>query len=203
VVGLMNQAILFLWVCFGLLAPVARADSAPITIDFENLSDSTYVGSTYASQGIIFNGAVVLTAGISLNDLEFPPHSGTNVAFDANGPITLSFLTPISSFSAFFTYLSPVTVTGFDALNQTVATTQSLFSANNVSTGNAPNELIQLNDPSGISQVTLAGDPAGDSFVFDDVTFTQISFTTVPEPGTLTLLALSLFVMVLFHKALI
>jgi hypothetical protein len=199
----MNKAILFLSVCFGLFAPAARADSAPITIDFENLSDSTDVGSAYASQGIIFNGATVLTAGVSLNELEFPPHSGTNVAFDANSPITLTFLTPISSFSAFFTYVSPVTVTGFDALNQAVATAQSLLSANNVSTGNAPDELIQLNDSSGISQVTLAGDPAGGSFVFDDVTFTPINSTTVPEPGTLTLLALSLFVLVLFHKALI
>src|SRR5580704_11463446 len=100
----------------GLLPKETRADS--FTIDFENLSDSTSVGSAYASSGVIFTNALVVTAGISLNEFDFPPNSGSNVVVDNGGPITLTFLTPVSSFSGFFTYALPLTVDGFGSSNQ-------------------------------------------------------------------------------------
>src|SRR5438445_3289421 len=53
-----------------------QADSITLT-DFEGLVDGTSVGSLIP--GLVFTNATVLTAGISLNDFDFPPHSGKNV----------------------------------------------------------------------------------------------------------------------------
>ena len=94
---------------------------------------------------------------VSLNESEFPPTSGINVAFDDGGPITITFLTPVTNVSAFFTYSSPLTLTAFDNLSNTVASATSLFSANFVSSGNPPDELISLSYLAGISEVTIAG----------------------------------------------
>jgi len=178
--------ILLLFLFSGLLPKTTRADST--TINFENLSDSTTVGSAYASSGVIFTNAVILTAGESLNELDFPPHSGSNVVGDVFGPITLTFLTPVSSFSGFFTYAAHLTLDGYGSSNQLLVTASSLFSANSVSSGNQPNELIQLNFPGGIDSVTITGDPAGTSFALDDVSFTTVPTNTVPEPGSVSLL---------------
>jgi hypothetical protein len=184
---MMKPAFIVLLLLFSALLPKeTRADS--FTIDFENLSDSTSVGSAYASSGVIFTNALVATAGISLNEFDFPPNSGSNVVVDDGGPITLTFLTPVSSFSGFFTYALPLTVDGFGSSNQLLVSASSLFSANFVSSGNAPNELIQLNFPGGIDSVTITGDPGGSSFALDDVSFTTVPASTVPEPGSVSLL---------------
>jgi hypothetical protein len=176
--------ILLLFLFSGFVLPKeTRADS--VTIDFENLSDSTVVGSAYASSGVIFTNAVIATAGVSLNELEFPPHSGSNVVVDSGGAITLTFLTPISSFSGFFTYAFPLTLEGFGSSNQLLVTVNSLFSTNFVSSGNQPNELIQFNFPGGIDSVTITGDPLGSSFALDDASFTT---AVTPEPGSVSLL---------------
>ena len=179
--------IVLLCLSSGLLPKETRADSATTTtIDFENQGDGTPVGSLYASSRVIFTNAVILTAGISLNESDFPPDSGTNVVADTLGPITLTFLTPISSFSGFFTYASPLTLDGFGSSGQLLVTASSLFSENFVSSGNPPNELIQLNFPGGIDSVTITGDPLGGSFALDDASFTTVA--TVPEPGSVSLL---------------
>jgi hypothetical protein len=177
--------ILLLFLFSGLLPKATRADS----IDFENLTDGTRVGSLYASSGVIFTNAVIASAGVSLNEFEFPPHSGSNVVFDAGDPITLTFLTPVSSFSGFFTYAFPLTLNGYGSSNQLLVTASSLFSTNlGLSSLNQPNELIQLNFPGGIDSVTITGDPGGGSFVLDDASFTSVATNTVPEPGSGSLL---------------
>jgi hypothetical protein len=176
--------ILLLFLFSGFFLPQeTRADSA--TIDFENLSDSTNVGSAYASSGVIFTNAVIATAGVTLSELEFPPDSGSNVVVDSGGAITLTFLTPVSSFSGFFTYAFPLTLEGFGSSNQLLVTVSSLFSTNFVSSGNQPNELIQLNFPGGIDSVTITGNPLGSSFALDDASFTTVA---TPEPGSVSLL---------------
>jgi hypothetical protein len=178
--------LLLLLSCSALLPTETRADS--VTIDFENLIDSTLVGSAYASSGVIFTNAIIATAGTSLNEFDFPPHSGSNVVFDFGGPITLTFLTPVSSFSGFFTYASPLTLNGLGTSNQLLVTASSLFSTNFVSSGNQSNELIQLNFPGGIDSVTIIGDPGGLSFTLDDASFTTVAAAPVPEPSSLLLL---------------
>jgi len=166
------------------------------TISFEGLPDSTILTNQYL--GLTFTNAIVLSTGIGVNEFEFPPHSGTNVASDNNGPLSIIFSGPVSSFSGYFTYAAPLTLAAFNAANTQVASASSLFSANYVSSGNPPNELLQVSFAPGISRVTITGDPAGGSFVMDDITYTSASPAT-PEPGTLVFLTVGLGIIGLRH----
>ena len=172
------------------LALAAIPAQAATIIDFEGLADSTPIGTTYSALGITFTNALVITAGISLNELEFPPTSGQNAVIDNGGPIQLAFASPVSSFFAYFTYASPLTLTAYDSANDVLTSAVSAFSQNFVSSGNPPDESISLTYSTGIDHITIAGDPAGGSFVMDDVTFnTSISSggPSTPEPRTLLL----------------
>lgn len=157
------------------------------TITFEAFGDSTIV--TNEIPGLSFTNATVLSAGISLNEFDYPPVSGSNVLFDDGGPITIEFSTQAVSVGAYFTYMVPITFTAFDSANNELGSAISVFSENYVSSGNPANELLQLAFGSPISKITISGDPAGYSFVMDDLTYSTGS-TPVPEPGTLSLLAL-------------
>ena len=164
------------------------------TIDFETFPDSTPIADstpiTTQFPGLTFFNTTVITAGISLNEFEFPPHSGSNVAFDDGGPISIAFASPILSFGGYFTYAEPLALAAFDSTSAQVATAVSLFSSNlalSGDPGSSPNEFLQVSFASGISSVTMMGDPLGGSFVMDDVTYTT-SQATVPEPNSLILL---------------
>jgi hypothetical protein len=179
------SVVLFLLIC----VPAAFADI--MTIDFEGVVDLTPITNQYA--GLVFSNATVISAGVSLNEFEFPPHSGINVAFDDGGMMSISFLTPVLNFSAFFTYTQPLTLTANDALNNVVASVSSQF-ANNLAlsgdAGSSANELLSLNFAGGISEITIAGGPGGGSFTVDDITVeTSDTTSTVPEVSSLTLLA--------------
>jgi hypothetical protein len=168
---------------------------ADITVlDFEGFPDGTSLTTQYP--GITFSNATVLSAGITLNEVELPPYSGTNVVFDDGGPMTISFASPILSFGGYFTYYEPLTLQAFDAGNAPVASATSAFSINVGcdpgpiclgDPGSGPNEFLAVNFPSGISSVTITGDPAGTSFVLDDATITTAS-VSVPEPSSIVLL---------------
>ena len=170
-----------------LLLAVAALLPVPLAADiltFEGFSDSTSLTSQYP--GLTFQSATVITAGISLNEFEFPPHSGINVVFDDGGPISILFASPIIGFSGYFTYGLPLTLNAFDSGSNQVGQALSLFSSNlalSGDTGSSPNEFLSLSFAAGISSVTITGDPAGGSFVLDDATFTP-----VPEPNSLVLL---------------
>ncbi len=170
-----------------------------ITLNFEGLPDGTPIGNTYAAQGALFMNATAITAGLSLNEFEFPPRSGENVATDSGGPIDISFSALISSFSAYFTYTTPVDIIAFNSADQQVGQAISLFSANYVSSGNPPNELIQVAFASGIDHIVITGNPTGGSFVMDDVTFNN-SVSASPEPGTLISLGIGLFTVGMFRR---
>ncbi len=173
----------------GIVVFGGHADAAPVTLDFEGFPDSTILATQYP--GITFTNAIILTSGISLNEFEFPPHSGVNVVSDNAGPMTIDFSTPITSFGGYFTYLEPLTLNGSNARNKQVASATSLFS-NNLAClagppcpgdpGSTPNELIQLTFTGGMSSVTITADPAGGSFTLDDATYTTASTISVPEP---------------------
>src|SRR5215471_5774733 len=115
------------------------------TITFDTLADGDVVTTQYA--GVTFSNTVVFTAGISLNEFEFPPRSGPNVASDIGGPITIDFTTPVTNFSAYFTYLVPLTITGFNSSNVAIASAGSAFGSNlalSGDPGSSPNELLTL-----------------------------------------------------------
>jgi hypothetical protein len=147
----------------------------PVVIDFEAFGD----GEELATQvpGVRFSNAMVLTAGASLNEFEFPPHSSANVVVDNGGPLTMTFDSPILSFAGFFTYQSRITVMALDAENHVLGTVTSTFSTNTALAGEAgssPNERLTLTSDSGISSIVILGNPDGGSFVVDDATFTPL-----------------------------
>src|SRR5437867_13378164 len=94
------QAFVFL----ALVAPIHPAQA--ITSDFEDFLDSTPL--TTQVSGLTFSKATVITAGISLNESAFPPHSGTDVVFDAGGQLRIDFNTPQASVGWFFACALPI-----------------------------------------------------------------------------------------------
>ncbi len=191
------------WIVALLFCVGAHAD----TINFEGLTDGTSVGSYYA--GLTFTNATVLSAGVSLNELEFPPHSGQNVVLDDGGPIRINFALPVSAFSAYFTYASPLLISAFDGSGTLLGAVTSSFLANYTSSGNPPNELLSLAFGQGIASVLLAGDPAGGSFVMDDISYSvggavppppPPPVTTTPEPSAVVLLGTGVLIMLLLHQ---
>jgi hypothetical protein len=146
----------------------AFAQNAPFT--FEGYADSTVLTNQYT--GAIFSNAIVLTAGVTLNEFEFPPHSPSNVASDNGGPISIVFSSGVNSFSGYFTYSVPLTVQAFDSSNHLLTSATSAFSNNEALSGvsRSPNELLQVSSATSIYKVVIAGSAQGVSFVMDDVT---------------------------------
>jgi hypothetical protein len=178
-----------------LAAPAILANT--ITINFEGLPDSTILTNQYS--GVTFTNAIILSAGISLNEFEFPPHSGVNVASDNGGPMSIVFTSPIASFSGYFTYAESLTVQAFGSDSNQVALAASLFSNNEAMSGvpgSSPNEFLRVGSSGGISRIAITGDPAGGSFALDDVAYST-SAASVPEPGTLLVAGLGLLCLIL------
>ena len=173
-------------------APAAlRADT--VVIDFETFPDGTPIADstsiTTQFPGLTFTSTTVITAGISLNEFEFPPYSGLNVAFDDGGPMSITFATPVLSLGGYFTYAEPLTLAGLDASSTEVASATSAFSSNlalSGDPGSSPNEFLSVSFAGGISSVTITGDPAGGSFVLDNATYTTPA-ASVPEPSSIFL----------------
>jgi len=176
-----------------------------VTLDFEGFSDSTILTNQYSGLGATFSNTIIFTAGISLNEFELPPQSGVNVAFDNNGPISISFTNPVLSFGGFFTYAVPLTLAAFDATSTQVGSAMSAFNSNLALSGDAgssPNEFLQVSSAGGISSVTITGDPGGGSFAMDDATFSTAGSSTVPEPNTLGLIFLGSMIFIGFRRRL-
>jgi hypothetical protein len=159
-------------------------------LNFDGLVDSTSITNQFL--GLTFQNAAAISAGISLNEFEFPPHSGTNVAFDSGGTMTITFSSPIQSFAGYFTYSVPLTVQAFGTTGSQIVSVSSRFSSNEALSGvpgSSPNELIQLDSGAGISQIVITGSATGTSFVLDDAStstapvcnITQDPTTSVPD----------------------
>src|SRR5689334_24513835 len=87
-------------IIFSLLVAAGSADAG--VIDFEGLADEDLVTTQFSALGATFSGqTVVLQAGSSLNELEFPPHSGVNVASSDLGQINVAFAAPPTTVGAF------------------------------------------------------------------------------------------------------
>jgi thermitase len=168
-------------------------------ITFESFSDGTVLSNQIP--GLAFSNAITLTSGVSLNELEFPPHSGTSVVSDFNGFLTIDFGLPVLSVSGYFTYSVPIAVVGYDSLLNQLGAVGSQFNINlavSGAPGSSPNELISLAFATPLSRVTIEGDPAGGSFVLDDLTY--VNSSAVPEPSSLLLLGTALAVLALARR---
>lgn len=162
------------------LLAVSTASAATI-IDFEGLADGTAVTNQFA--GFTFAQATAQTAGLSLNELEYPPLSGTNVITPDGSAILISFLSPFSNVAIYLTYGAPVTVRAYDAANTEIGMRTGSFSSNLAISGvpgSSPNELFAIN-VAGIRSLNITGA----AFALDNLTLD----TAIPEPGTLWLLA--------------
>lgn len=114
-----TTCILFLFPLIFAVGDTCSAQAAPISsvsgrINFDGIPDSTPLRDFYHSLGVDFVRATVVTAGVSLNEFEFSPRSGANVAFDNTGNIVITFQSPVSSVGAHFTYAVPISLQAFD-----------------------------------------------------------------------------------------
>lgn len=156
------------------------ARAAPVVYDFESLADGATVTNQIA--GLAFTDTIALTAGTTLNEIDFPPQSGSKVVSDDGGAISIVFSALASSVGAYFTYVAPLTIAAYDAADLLIG---SITSAAGDNLG-SPNEFISFADAGGrISRVVITGDLLGGSFTMDDLTVD--SLVTVPEPGTAAL----------------
>ncbi len=180
-------------VCWALLGiGSAMPAAAQTSVNFDSLNDGDSVAGQFS--GLTFSNATALTAGFSLNELGFPPHSGSNVATDSSGPVTILFSPGVNSFSAYFTYSAAVTVAAFDSTGKQLASKTSSAANNAVGTG-SPNEQIAVSSTSLIAKVVITGASSGGSFAMDDVV-TTITPTgggggTIPTHQDLTTLSAS------------
>lgn len=170
--------------CLALVGLVPAAGTASI-ITFEGLPEAA-VTNQFA--GLTFSNTYVITAGLSLNEIDFPPHSGANVAFLQGGPtLGISFAAPVAYVGGYFTYIGgAVTMTAYGAGNTLLGSVASAFSSNYVSSGHPPNEFLSLAF-AGIESVTIAGLGQG-TFTVDDVVYGDRPDAPVPEPASLLLL---------------
>lgn len=151
-------------------------------IDFESLPDSVPLVDQLTGQGVTFENAVVLTAGFSLNETDFPPHSGVRaVGDDGNGPMRLLFATPIDVFSAWFTSSSGLTFSTFDSMG--VLQNAYTMGAN---IGSSSQFTINMND---VSRIDIAA-ATPQSMIMDDL-FVDPG-QRIPEPATLALFGVGL-----------
>jgi len=162
---------------------------ASTIVDFEGLPDGTFLSNQYS--GLTFSNAQIATAGISLNELEFPPHSGVNVAVDVSGPMSILFATPVSSVGGYFTYASLLVLAGYDASSNLVDSAASAFNTNEALTGEAgssPNEFLQVSSSVDIVKITITAETTGSSFGLDDLVYSAEA-VVIPEPSTLKVAA--------------
>jgi hypothetical protein len=171
--------------CFLLSAATlvpSHLNASVVVLNFEGFVDGTALTTQYP--GFTFSNAIILSSGISLNEFEFPPHSGVNVVSDDGGPMTITLGTPATSFGGYFTYAEPLTIDAFGTAFNLVASVTSPFSNNEAMSGDlgsSPNEFLQVSYGSGISEIRIIGDPLGGSFTLDDATI-KTGASTVPEP---------------------
>jgi hypothetical protein len=174
-------------------------------INFESVSDNIGIGvsvtNQFSSLGITFDNATALTAGISLNEIDFPPLSGATVVSNlANGIMSLIFTVPVSDAVGYFTYDTPdggLLISAYDAFGSLLGTVNSLFNNNTADSfgdiGSTSNESLHVFGLGPIARLDI--DPNGGDFTLDDFTATPVS-ASVPEPGSLLLMASGLAALV-------
>lgn len=170
----------------------AAGPTVATTIDFDSFGDGTVL--TNQVLGLNFGHTIVLVAGVSLNEAEFPPKSGVAVISDLGGPLSIDFASPVASVFAYFTYTQTMTLRVFDSAANEIGSAVSLFNNNAAlsgSPGSAPNELLGVLATPGIVRAVFTGAPSGGSFALDDLSFSA-DVGRAPEPPSLALCALAL-----------
>jgi len=93
-----------LW--FNLLIAIHPTATVANTLDLEGFPDSTILGTQ--SPGVTFTNTIILSAGISLNEFEFPPHSGVNVVSHNGDRSPFISVRQLQVLADFFTHINPL-----------------------------------------------------------------------------------------------
>ncbi len=187
-----------------LMASQAQAS----VITFEGLSDLDIVTNQYAGQNAVFTNATAAVAppGGTLNEIDFPPTSGTTVVTneidtdsdlipDDLGSIEIKFASfPVDSVSGYFTYADylftgdPLTVNAFGPLDS-INPISTLTLIENLGSPT----LLSFSGIGPIASIFAFGG-VGSYFTLDDLNVGDAvaSGTVVPEPSTFALMALGL-----------
>jgi hypothetical protein len=158
-------------------------------ISFDDLSDGDVISTQYAD--VTFTNAIALSAGMSLDESEFPPRSGTTVAGSVGGSMRIDFSRPMDGVRGYFTHDVRLTMSGFRADGASLGSTTTLSSSNlaiSGDPGSTPNEFMLVPLGRLVSYIVITGDPSGGTFTLDDLTFAPSR--GVPEPATLSLFVL-------------
>lgn len=154
-------------------------------VDFEGFADSIQLTSEIP--GLTFNDATVLTAVISLNEFDFPPHSGIKVIATFGGLLTVSFDSPVNLVSGFISYndtATGVNLSLYDINNMLLA--DAFFESPVSQEGMIKNQFISLGSANVSSMVLSLNSAISDMpFTFDD-----FSYLSIPEPATILLISL-------------
>lgn len=162
-----------------LLAGLQLTEAAATPIDFEAYTDNTPL--TNEEAGLTFSGGVILTAGVSLNEFDFPPTSGVNVLGALSGTLDIALDTPATGFSGYFSHLEELTFSGYDSLHNL------LFSIATANSSNLGGSTLISHSADGLALLSITG-AQGLGFTLDDLDIQ--SAAAIPEPGSLALLML-------------
>jgi hypothetical protein len=149
----------------------SSVDASQLVMNFDDLLDSTRVTNQYPN--VLFEHATAISAGVSLNEYNARPHSGSTVIFDDGGPITVTFASPIKSCSAYMAYSHQVTLVGYDEKDNVVSRAKSKLDGNFPATQaiqTEPMEAVRIRSEQGIKRVRITGADSGSSFALDDLT---------------------------------
>ena len=165
-----------------LLLVATGAQAQTTTVDFESLTE----GSQAATQvsGVTFTNAQVLQSQVSLNEAEFPPHSGNKVVCDVGGPMTVAFSRKVTSFSGFFTHSQGITVKAMSGGSVVQQAASGID--NRVGGAGSPNEQLTVASDNGFDSVVITANSTGTSFTLDDMT-TQALVAPPPAPPIMSL----------------
>ncbi len=163
----------------------AASPAGAALIDFESMAIDEFVTNQFESDGILFSNAVTLVAGVSLNEIAFPPSSGTNVISGLDiGPLEAVLLLGASRVSFQITTAVPARVSFFDSVDAFVG---ELLVAPNLE----GHTQVWFDSSSPIGRVSIGDDFLGSAFF---LTVDDFDFETseTPEPSTLVLIAVGL-----------
>jgi hypothetical protein len=158
--------------------------SSNVTLTFEGVGNNAAVGAFYQAQGVTFTEGSGLVQGGDLNFSNYPPRSGTTVAYNLNGNnVSFQLARNASEVSAYVTSLYGISLTCYNAQGGQVgsASAPAPNLANYSGSVAGPNALIRVRG-SGITRCTFSGTP--NYFTVDDITINMddVRLTCTPSP---------------------
>ncbi len=163
---------------FAMMAVAAPASAT--LIDFESLGDEEEVSNQFAADGVLFENAITLRAGTSLNEIAFPPSSGLQVIAGLDlGAISAALPLGASHVSLQMTTLVDARVRFFDSLNALLG---EILVAPNLGS----HTLVSFDSLSPIATVSIGDQFTGSAFFLTVDDFEFIT-SAVPEPSMLVL----------------